>query len=173
MTAGRALVIMGVSGAGKSTLAMALANALGFHYIEGDDLHNDASRGKMAAGIALDDDDRWPWLARVGAALSQAALSGGGVVSCSALKRRYRDMIGATSAVPVTYVFLDAPADIVRERVSRRESHYMPASLVQSQIETLEPPEADESFIAINARWPTAEQVKAIISSGFAPPPQR
>ncbi len=136
---------MGVSGSGKSTVAAGIASALGLHFIDGDSLHSAASVALMRAGTPLRDDDRWPWLDRIGARLSDAAQWPDGVViACSALKRVYRDRI--RSAAPgVRFVFLDGPGDLIRARMAGRTGHYMPSTLLESQLRTLEPPDAGET----------------------------
>ena len=142
-----AVVVMGVSGCGKSTVGAAIAEALGLHFIDGDGLHSAANVARMQAGTPLRDEDRWPWLDRIGARLSDAAQWPDGVViACSALKRAYRDRI--RSAAPgVRFVFLDGPAELIRTRMSERTGHYMPGTLLESQLQTLEPPGADETDV--------------------------
>ena len=142
-----AVVVMGVSGSGKSTVAAAIAEKLGLHFIDGDGLHSAANVARMQAGTPLRDEDRWPWLDRIGARLSDAAQWPDGVViACSALKRAYRDRI--RSAAPgVRFVFLDGPAELIRTRMSERTGHYMPGTLLESQLQTLEPPGADETDV--------------------------
>jgi gluconokinase len=142
-----ALVVMGVSGSGKSTVGAAIASALGLHFIDGDSLHTPVSVAKMQAGTPLQDQDRWPWLDRIGARLADAALWPRGVViACSALKRAYRDRI--RSAAPgVRFVFLDGPAELILARMAGRAGHYMPGALLASQLRTLEVPGADEDDV--------------------------
>ena len=151
-----ALVVMGVSGAGKTTLGLGLAAALGAEFIDGDDLHSDSARAKMAAGHALTDDDRWPWLDRVGAAL---AGNGRRIVACSALKRAYRDRIRAAAGPKLRFVYLAATPEAMRERVAARRGHYMPASLVDSQFAALEPPQSEPDVIEVSAQCPLDAQV--------------
>ena len=148
---------MGVSGSGKSTVAQALAQALQIQFVEGDALHSPHNVERMAAGIALTDADRHGWLQAVAAQLGHAAASAtattttgscGVVVSCSALKRSYRDLLRA-AAPDLRFVFLHGSADLLRERLATRVGHYMPASLLQSQLDALEPPAADESPITL------------------------
>ncbi len=127
------IVVAGPCGCGKTTVGRELAAVLGLPFIEGDDLHPEANRAKMARGEPLDDADRAPWLARVRAAVG--ASQEGAVASCSALKQIYRDALG-----PVRIVLLDVPEAVARERVERRSGHYMPASLVASQYAALEMP---------------------------------
>ena len=139
-----ALVVMGVSGSGKSTVGAGIAAALGLHFIDGDSLHSAQSVAKMQAGTPLQDDDRWPWLDRIGAALADAACWPGGVaVACSALKRSYRDRIRA-AAPGVRFVFLDGAEELIRSRMAGRSGHYMPSTLLAGQLRTLERPGDDE-----------------------------
>lgn len=140
------LVVMGVSGAGKSTVAAALAERLGGEYLDADDLHSDEARAKMAAGIPLDDDDRWPWLDRVAARL--AVGDARPVIACSALRRRYRDRL-RTGADPV-FVHLDGAPEVLARRMGARVGHFMPTGLLASQLATLEPLEADEPGFAVD-----------------------
>lgn len=139
---------MGVSGAGKSTVGAALATRLGVGFVDADPLHPETNVEKMAAGIALTDDDRWPWLALVGDALAGAA-NEGLVVACSALRRAYRDAIRV--AVPeVQFVHLTVPVSALSDRVKNRPGHFMPASLLESQLETLEPLGVDELGVTVD-----------------------
>lgn len=139
-----AIVVMGVMGAGKSTLARKLATELSLPFIEGDDLHAPESRAKMAAGVPLTDEDRWPWLERVG-----AALANGGVAACSALARRYRGALRNAAGRDVLFVFLDVPRADLERRVVTRTGHFVSPSLLDSQIALLEPPGADEQAITV------------------------
>jgi gluconokinase len=141
------IVIMGVSGSGKTTVGAALAAALGVPFDDADALHPSANVAKMAAGIALTDDDRMPWLALVGAALATAP--DGLVMACSALKRSYREAILA--AAPGTrFVFLDGSRALLETRVRHRAGHFMPESLLDSQLATLEPLAADEPGVTVS-----------------------
>lgn len=133
---------MGVCGTGKTSLGMALSDRLHVPYLDGDDLHPTANVAKMAAGIPLTDDDRWPWLDRVAATLSQRAPV---IVGCSALRRAYRDRLRAGAGGPVTFLHLTGPRDIIAARMAARAGHYMPPALLDSQLATLEPPTADEA----------------------------
>ena len=141
----RRIVVMGVSGCGKSTVAQALAQRLGLPFVEGDSLHPPANVAAMTAGSPLTDEDRRGWLQAVAQVLAQAETTGV-VVACSALKRRYRDPLRA-SAPGLRFVHLTGPQSLLAERLQSRAGHYMPASLLQSQIDTLEPPSADEGAL--------------------------
>lgn len=141
------LVVMGVSGTGKTTLAQNLSRTLGWPMAEGDDLHSDANRAKMAAGIPLTDADRWPWLRRIRAWIDSRLESGEpGVITCSALKRSYRDVLRAPGVV---FVHLDGDRAVLADRLGRRRGHYMPPSLLDSQLATLEPLGPDEDGIVV------------------------
>jgi gluconokinase len=139
---------MGVSGSGKTTVGKRLAEVLGAEFIDGDDLHTDAARAKMKSGAALTDDDRWPWLDRIGARL---ALGPRVIIACSALRRVYRDRLRAEAGAGRLFVYLDAKPEAMRERVAARKGHYMPASLVDSQFATLESPIGEPDVISIAA----------------------
>jgi carbohydrate kinase (thermoresistant glucokinase family) len=166
----RAIVIMGVSGCGKSTLGRELAPALGVAFVEGDALHSEANVAKMRAGVPLDDRDRKPFLESVAAAI--VAAREGVVVSCSALKRSYRDLIRARAG-DVTFVWLDLERNELAARLARRHDHYMPASLLDSQLAALEPPGPDEHAIVIDGAKTTAAQVAQVLAAlDEAPEPQ-
>jgi gluconokinase len=158
-----AIVVMGVSGAGKSTLGCALATALGCRFVEGDTLHPAANVAKMAAGIPLDDNDREPYLERV-AQVCAAGAAAGVVVSCSALKRRYRDVI-RKHAPTTRFVLPLLDHAQLAERLNRRRNHFMPASLLDSQLAALEPPAADEHVILVDGASGTSLQVALALAS--------
>ena len=145
---GFAIVVMGVSGSGKTTVGVRLAEALGAEFIDGDDLHTDAARAKMKSGHPLTDEDRWPWLDRIGAELAQGERT---VVACSALRRAYRDRLRAAAGPKLRFVYLEATPEEMRARVAGRIGHYMPASLVDSQFAALEPPRDEPDVITISA----------------------
>lgn len=142
------IVVMGVSGSGKSTVGAALAQRLGVPFEDADDLHPAANIAKMSAGIALDDDDRHPWLETIGAWLA-AHDRHGGVISCSALKRSYRDQLRAHAARAV-FVHLHGTREVIARRQASRPGHFMPASLLDSQFDTLEPLADDEAGVVID-----------------------
>jgi gluconokinase len=145
------VIVMGVSGVGKSTVAAELVRRTGWAFAEGDDLHPEANRRKMAAGRPLTDDDRWPWLRRVAGWIGEQEATGrSAVLTCSALRRRYRDVL--TDGHPsVRFVHLVASPDALRGRLEHRTGHYMPASLLESQLATLEPLEAGEPGVEVAA----------------------
>lgn len=158
-----ALVVMGVAGCGKSSVGEAVAARAGARLIEGDAFHPPANITKMAAGIPLDDADRAGWLIRLGAEMADAiAIGVRPVLTCSALKRRYREALRA--AVPgLGFVFLDlTPADAAT-RVAARPGHFMPASLVQSQFATLEPPRDEPRVLTVDALRPIEDIVAEVV----------
>lgn len=141
------VVVMGVTGAGKSTVGIALAARMGVPFADADDFHSPENVAKMRAGVPLDDDDRRPWLLAIGEWLAGHANSGA-VVTCSALKRGYRDTL-REAAPDITFLHLDGDMNTVRRRVADRPGHFMPESLVQSQFDALEPLREDEQGVVI------------------------
>jgi gluconokinase len=144
----QAIVVMGVSGSGKTTVAALLAGGLGWDFVDGDDLHPAANVAKMRAGTPLADADRWPWLDIIAAWIDAARAGRPGVVTCSALKRVYRDRLLA-GRPDVRLVYLHGSFDMIASRQAARQGHFMPASLIESQFATLEPPGADERPISV------------------------
>jgi gluconokinase len=161
-----ALVVMGVSGSGKSTVAAGIAEALGLGFIDGDGLHSPESVARMQAGTPLTDADRWPWLGRIAARLADDAASPAGlVIACSALRRAYRDRIRG-GAPGVRFVFLDGSGELIRSRMAGRTGHYMPESLLASQLQTLEPPGADEPDVQrLAIERPVREVIDAAVGA--------
>ena len=158
-------VVMGVSGSGKTTVARALAHRLGCNFAEGDDLHPAENIAKMAAGRPLTDEDRWPWLAAVAEWIAVQADAGqNGVVSCSALRRAYRDRLRRSD---VTFVYLRGDRASIARRLADRTDHFMPAALLDSQFATLEPPTADERHIDVDIATllTTEQQVDAVLAA--------
>ena len=141
------LVVMGVSGSGKSTVGAALSQRLRVPFADADDFHPHANIDKMSAGHALDDDDRHPWLEAIGTWL--AAHPQGGVMSCSALKRKYRDQL-RHHAPGIAFLLLHGSPDVIRKRQASRPGHFMPASLLHSQFATLEQLAPDEHGVTVD-----------------------
>lgn len=136
-------VVMGVSGSGKSHIGRDFAEVIGARFFDGDDLHPRANIAKMARGLPLDDADRAPWLERIGGTLRHP----GTVVACSALRRCYRDAINDAAGGPVTYLFLHGAPETLRARMTRRDGHFMPPALLDSQLSILEAPGPDEACV--------------------------
>lgn len=147
MSAAVPLVVMGVSGSGKSTVGAALAQRLRVPFVDADTLHSAANIAKMAAGAPLVDDDRYPWLERVGGWLADHR--DGGVTSCSALKRKYRDQLRAHCPC-VQFVHLAGSPELIGDRLAVRSGHFMPAALLRSQFDTLEPLDANEAGMTVD-----------------------
>jgi gluconokinase len=154
------VVVMGVSGCGKSSVGEAMGVLLGIPYIDGDDLHPAENVAKMAAGVALTDADRWPWLDRVAAVLAERAPV---ILGCSALKRAYRDRIRAGAGGPVRFVHLAGSRAVIGARMAARTGHYMPASLLDSQFAALEPPGPDEA-VTLDVAGPVPEIAARAVS---------
>ena len=147
-----AIVAMGVSGSGKTTAGLRIAETCGLAFIDGDDLHSPEARAKMTAGTPLTDEDRWPWLDRIGEALAdRAAHPAGLVVACSALRQAYRDRLRRTAGPELRFLYLKGDKALMRERVAARKGHYMPASLIDSQFATLESPEGEPDVVTLDA----------------------
>jgi len=144
---------MGVSGSGKSTIGAQLARALGVEFVEGDDLHPPSNVERMAAGIPLTDDDRQDWLIAIAARLRDAKRAGVGLVaSCSALKRSYRDLLRSAGDPAVRFVYLKGIKPLLTERMAQRRGHFMPGSLLDSQLAILEEPSPDERAFLCDIR---------------------
>lgn len=145
------IISMGVSGSGKTSLAKYLSEHYGIPYAEGDDFHSDEARAKMASGVSLTDEDRWPWLERLRDWMSQQAAAGNNtVVTCSALKGAYRDILRQADG-DVVFLHLTPTRAINARRMAARTDHYMPPSLLQSQVDTLEALRDDEDgFVYVN-----------------------
>ncbi|MEL6169200.1 MAG: gluconokinase [Pseudomonadota bacterium] len=149
---------MGVAGSGKSTIGAGLSKVLCVAYVDGDDLHPPENIAKMSAGHPLDDNDRAPWLDRVGGRI--AIEPGPLLIGCSALKRVYRDRIRAAAARPITFLHLTGSRNVIAERMATRPGHFMPPSLLDSQFDTLEPPAEDECSVAVDIDQPVDDIVK-------------
>lgn len=160
------VVCMGVSGVGKSTIGRALATRLRGDFLDADDFHPAANKRKMEQGIPLEDADRWGWLDALNQALYRHAHRAAPVVlACSALKQSYRERLAA-GLREVSFVFLKAPPDAVRERLAGRVGHYMPASLLDSQFAALEEPEPGSALV-VDARAPVGEIVDHVADALF------
>ena len=168
---------MGVSGSGKSTLGALLADRLDCPFLEGDDFHDARAVAKMRAGRPLDDDDRWPWLDRLGEAVARSLAPGRPVVAaCSALRRSYRQRLRDAIGAPTRFVLLDASQDELLRRLTQRSGHYMPASLLDSQLATLERPDADEAVFTLDAAAPPeqlCDMTQAWLEGGRREDPRR
>lgn len=160
-------VIMGVSGCGKSSVGTAVAQRTGLHFVDGDDLHRAANIAKMSQGIALQDEDRLPWLIDISKAL---AARDGQIIGCSALKRSYRDLIRDRTGNQVTFLHLHAPKDVLIARVTARQGHFMPTDLLESQFADLEPLGAGEIGHVIDIDAPfdvvVANAVAQVVAAG-------
>jgi carbohydrate kinase (thermoresistant glucokinase family) len=158
------LVVMGVAGAGKTTVGELVAKGLGWPFVDGDDLHPQANIEKMRSGIPLTDADRAPWLEAIGAWIdARAARSEPGVVTCSALKRAYRDRLRA-GRPQVRIVYLRGSESQIAERLAHRSGHFWPAGLLATQFADLEPPGADEDPIVVDVGEPAEAVAKAIVA---------
>ncbi len=163
---------MGVSGTGKSTVGAAIADALGCAFVEGDDLHPAANVEKMRSGTPLTDEDRWPWLRAVAARIGEHEAAGTDlVVTCSALRRTYRDLLreGHDS---VWFAHVDTPREVLEQRLRDRKGHYMPGSLLDSQLATLEPLGDDEPGHAWSGQGSPRETVAGLLAELAAERPR-
>jgi len=155
------LVVMGVSGCGKTSVGKLLASGLGYRFLEGDSRHPEANVEKMRNGIPLDDTDRWPWLENLGAELADEQAT---VISCSALKRSYRDLLREKSGRPLTFVFLQGDRSLLAARMAARRHEYMPLSLLDSQLATLELPVGEPDVVTVEIDQPVERIVSVAIA---------
>ena len=154
-----AVVVMGVAGCGKTVVGEGLAKALGWRFIEGDQLHPPANIERMSAGLPLTDAHRWSWLDAIGTRIAEAGRDGvGSVAACSALKRAYRDRLRSHDG-RILFVYLEIDKATAAARVAARKGHFMPASLVDSQFADLEPPSRDEAAVRLDARGAVGDLV--------------
>lgn len=159
---GQLIVVMGVAGCGKSSVAQALAAGAGIPMIEGDELHPAANVAKMSAGIPLDDDDRRPWLQALVQRSTELLAGTSVVITCSALKRSYRELL-RTAGPDVVFVHLTGDPALIAGRMTARNGHFMPTTLLTSQLADLEPLEADERGILVDVAGSIAQQVDAVV----------
>jgi gluconokinase len=158
------VVVMGVSGSGKTSVAVELARQLGWDYVEGDDLHPAANVAKMAAGHPLDDEDRWPWLRRIAEVIGEHEAAGTGlIVTSSALKRAYRDLLRAGHP-SVWFAHVEAPEAVIADRLQKRIGHYMPASLLGSQLASLEPLTEEEPGRVVSGEGSVEETTTELLA---------
>jgi gluconokinase len=158
-------VVMGVSGCGKSSVGAMLAQSLGVRFIEGDDYHSPANVAKMAAGVPLTDEDRVLWLEALQAEIRQSVEAGVGIVlSCSSLKKRYRDVLRA-GAADLRFAHLEGSRELIAQRMAARTGHYMPLSLLDDQLAVLEPLQAGEAGLTLDIRNEPQELVAAILKA--------
>lgn len=158
------LVVMGVCGSGKSTVAEGLHNELGWPWLDADSLHAPSNIEKMAQGIPLTDEDRQGWLTRCHAWLAEKQKAEtGGILACSALRRVYRDQLRQDGVKPL-FIYLSADTSILSQRLKNRPDHFMPTSLLPSQIQTLEPPQADEQALTFSVLPESAEVIAEILT---------
>lgn len=156
-----AVVVMGVTGAGKSTLAVAIADRLDAAFIEADDLHSAEAKAQMAAGVPLTDEDRWPWLTKIAMRVRDEGQTGPVVVACSALRRVHRDALIRDSGTDLVFVHVHGSDGELAARIGQRTGHFMPASMLASQLATLEHLAADEHGIVIPLTMPTEKAADA------------
>jgi gluconokinase len=158
------IVVMGVTATGKTTVASEVAAELGCEYIEGDELHPSRNIAKMEQGIPLTDEDRWPWLQAIAELVAVKEFEGTStVVTCSALKRSYRDVL--RDAAPTFFLHLHAPFEVLEERMQHRTKHFMPTTLLQSQFDTLEELGDDEAGAVIDVSPPLDEVVEESVNA--------
>ena len=158
-------VVMGVSGCGKSTVGQALARAVGVPFVEGDQFHSASNVAKMSDGVALTDADRFDWLLTLQAQLRDASAANSGLVlSCSALKRRYRDLLRAGDP-GLRFAHLQGPRELIAARMQARVGHYMPPSLLDSQLRDLEPLQDDEAGVCLDIGVAPERLVARILAS--------
>jgi len=151
---------MGVCGCGKSSVAKLLASRLNRDFVEGDDFHPAANVDKMRAGRPLDDTDRWPWLQALGEKLHSSPAI---VMTCSALKKSYRDFLRLHAGQPLTFLCLSGPRSLLEQRLNKRQDHYMPASLLESQLRDFDPPIGEDHVLML----PIEQSLEAIVEDAL------
>ena len=159
----RLIIVMGVSSCGKSSVASALAENYDATFLDADDYHPASNIEKMSRGDALNDEDRWPWLQHF--ASTMAEQSGQAIGACSALKRIYREKLTEAAGEPLLFIHLQGSRDLLEQRIAARENHFMPPSLLQSQLATLEIPDPDEHAITIDITGSKAQVIQLILKA--------
>ncbi|MGI4982657.1 MAG: gluconokinase [Janthinobacterium lividum] len=159
------IIVMGVSGSGKTSIASGLAERLGCGFSDADAFHSAANKAKMAAGTPLNDDDRWPWLDAMRAAMAANIAAGEThVYACSALRRIYRDRLRDGDSAQMQFVYLSGSFDLLEERLSRRANHFFDPALLKSQVDTLEVPSADEA-VTVDIAPPVGEIIDRVVEA--------
>lgn len=159
------VIVMGVSGCGKTSVGERLSEALNCRFIEGDGLHPPANIEKMSAGIPLTDDDRWPWLDIIGGLIGDGVARGERIiVSCSALKKIYRNRLRAAAGGRLAFIFLEGSRAVFEKRMQARAGHFMPASLLDSQFAALEPPAGEPDVVTVDVDLPLASIVEKALA---------
>lgn len=167
------VVVMGVSGSGKTTVAKGIATLMGWEFAEGDAFHSEANVAKMHSGHPLTDDDRWPWLEAIGEWIGDKEARGeSAVVTCSALRRAYRDLL-RKGRPAVRFLHLTAPPALIEDRMQHRAGHFMPPTLLPSQLATLEPLASDEPGVeVVNEGTPAQVLHRSLAALGLPEPDQ-
>jgi gluconokinase len=156
-----AAIVMGVTSCGKTSVGEGLAKELNCSFVEGDRLHPASNIAKMSAGMPLNDADRWPWLEIIGKAMKAECDKGHGVVaSCSALKKAYRQKLAEAAGRPITFIFLHGSRDLLAARMAMRKGHFMPTSLLDSQLATVEVPGPEEKALHLDVILPVDELIR-------------
>jgi gluconokinase len=159
------VIVMGVSGSGKTSVGERLAEAVGCRFLEGDSLHPAANIEKMSVGIPLTDEERWPWLDIIGGRIGESVDRGEGIiVSCSALKKIYRDRLRAAAGGRLAFVFLEGSREVFEKRMKTRPGHFMPASLLDSQFAALEPPTGEPDVVTVDVDLPLAAIIEKAVA---------
>jgi len=157
-------ILMGVSGSGKTLIGTKLAKRLNLPFYDGDDFHPAANVEKMESGEPLNDNDRRPWLEKLRNEMQTWQQEGGAVLACSALKKKYRDILTAGNSLPVQFIYLKGTKELIAQRLSRREGHFMPEKLLDSQFRALEEPKRGEETIHVSINQQPKNIVDEIIS---------
>ncbi|AKU18030.1 gluconokinase [Luteipulveratus mongoliensis] len=159
------IIVMGVSGSGKTTVAKGIAERMGWIFAEGDEFHSKANVEKMKSGHPLTDEDRWPWLKAIGAWIDEHESGGrSAIITCSALKKTYRDLL-RDGRPGVRFCHVDVDRTVLEERLSKRKGHYMPASLLDSQLADLEPLQKAEPGVVVHAEGDADEVLEEALTA--------